>query len=270
MRDQLIKSVYETYQRFISGILDSVHIMTTDYNTSLPHVSSTMQSIEDAVLGLGLSIVAILFMVEIITTMSGKLDGARWEDVVKIIFKAVIARSILFWAPTFLGAIYYKIGTVISVIGDFDTASTSAILDAIHDSIDASFPSGSGIIASIKQLATWATYLPNFVLMFISYIITIAISYGRTIEILILTSLAPIPLSFIPFSQTSDVPKRYLLNYSAVVLQGLALIVCFKIYLGLLAGGSSGDVMYMTTMTVVLLLCIGKSSTWAKTLVGMV
>lgn len=267
MRDTLVKSVQNVYTTFIDGVLSCVDILTKDVATAFPFLTATMTNVETLIKSLGLCLLSVFFMFELVTMLQ-KLDGARYEDAIKILFKLAIARIILDWTPDFLGGLYWKISTITDSIASVDASSTTELINAIKTEIDTAFPKGSGIVKTISQLGVYVTFLPNFILMFISYVAVYAMAYGRMIEIVILTYLSAIPMSFIPFSKTEDIPKRYLLNYGAVCLQGLVMIVCFKVYLGMLVTGN-GDVMHMTVMTVVLLLSVAKSSGWAKAVVGI-
>ena len=73
-------------------------------------------------------------------------------------------------------------------------------------------------------------------------IVIFVITYGRMLEIYLLTSLAPIPVATLSNREKSSTGQNYIKSLFAVAFQGLLILVCVAIYAALIQGiAVSGD-----------------------------
>lgn len=76
-------------------------------------------------------------------------------------------------------------------------------------------------------------YLMSFVIQLTLWILSIVIFvivYGRMIEVYLMTSLAPIPLSTFGNREQSQTGQNYLRSLFALGFQGFLIIICVGIY----------------------------------------
>ena len=80
------------------------------------------------------------------------------------------------------------------------------------------------------------------VAMPIMSIVIFVITYGRMLEVYLLTSLAPIPVATLSNRELGSTGQNYLRSLFAVGFQGLLILVCVAIYAVLIQGiATSGD-----------------------------
>ena len=272
MRDMLIKQIVDIYITFYQNVNEAVALLTQGLRDNAS-VSATINQVTTVTSGIALSVISLLFLVDLIQNTLLKADELRWEDVLKVLLKLLIAKSICSYMPSFLEAIYLKISSAITTIGVTMNAGNVEVIK-ITQLINDAMPTGTGIKDCIAQIAFYVScQLPNLI-MGIGSIIIKVMAYGRLIELYILLAISPIPCGFIPWKGTSDIPKRFVLNFVAVSLQGLVIVVCCKIYNALVTGitysGSSTTVILnMTIMACVLIFTVVVSGKWAKQLVGI-
>ncbi len=104
-------------------------------------------------------------------------------------------------------------------------------------------------------------------------IVIFVITYGRMLEIYMLTSLAPIPVTTLSNRELGSTGQNYLKSLFAVGFQGLLLLVCVAIYAVLVQGiAASGDLIgaiWSTTgYTVLLCFMLFKTGSISKSIFG--
>jgi len=104
-------------------------------------------------------------------------------------------------------------------------------------------------------------------------IVIFVITYGRMLEIYMLTSLAPIPVATLSNRELGSTGQNYLKSLFAVGFQGLLLLVCVAIYAVLVQGiAASGDpigaIWSTTGYTVLLCFMLFKTGSISKSIFG--
>ena len=104
-------------------------------------------------------------------------------------------------------------------------------------------------------------------------IIVFLISYGRMIEIYLVTSLAPIPLSTMANREWGQMGNNYLRSLAALAFQGFLIMVCVAIYAvmvqGIATGGDPmGAIWQSIGYTVLLAFALFKTGSLAKSVFG--
>jgi len=223
------------------------------------------------------SIIAICFFIEFMK-LSLKMDMFKWEYGVSALAKFAVAKAALDIAPDFVMAIYAR-GTqwIMSVN---ETMAFGLVGDA-HFVLD-----------RIRTDATWLQALAVAVTMSIIFlgvmvigVFVVVMAYARMFEILIYISVAPLPVAFLPL-ENSGVTKRFALNFAAVVLQGVIMLIIIRLYNTLSTAlfdglrdkliDEDGDMWFqivlllgtMLMSTLTLTVAIMKSSSIAKSILG--
>lgn len=131
---------------------------------------------------------------------------------------------------------------------------------------------GMGIF---EQLLFFYQVYPWTLAMTIFEFIIFFVVYGRMIELLILTAVAPIPIATMVSDGAGDIAKRFFKIYIAVCFQGVIIIMACLLY-GSMAGGLLGkptDAMDMMTKIVLAGIVLSgillKSGSWSKQLAGV-
>lgn len=121
---------------------------------------------------------------------------------------------------------------------------------------------GLWLQSSMIGLTMWALNIVIFVIV-----------YGRMLEIYMLTSLAPIPMSTLANREMGSMGQNYLRSLFAVGFQGLLMLVCVGIYAVLVQGiATSGDpigaIWGCVGYTVLLCFMLFKTGSLAKSVFG--
>ena len=109
-------------------------------------------------------------------------------------------------------------------------------------------------------ICTWALTICNFI-----------ITFGRMIEIYLVTSVAPIPMATMASRESGNIGQNYLRSLFALAFQGFLIIVCVAIYAALVQNIAVGtDISYAiwTCMGYTVLLCftLFKTGSMAKSI----
>jgi len=119
-------------------------------------------------------------------------------------------------------------------------------------------------------------YLESLVLRFVMKAVSICvflIIYGRMIEIYLVISVAPIPLSTMVNREWGGVGNNYLKSLFALAFQGFIIMICVAIYAVLLQGlsGSTnihGSILEAVAYTILLCFILFKSGSMVKSAFG--
>lgn len=104
-------------------------------------------------------------------------------------------------------------------------------------------------------------------------IVIFVIVYGRMLEIYMLTSLAPIPMSTLANREMGSMCQNYLRSLFAVGFQGLLMLVCVGIYAALvqniaISGDPIGAIRGCVGYTVLLCFMLFKMGSLAKSVLN--
>lgn len=117
-------------------------------------------------------------------------------------------------------------------------------------------------------------YLQSFIVqitMSILSVLIFVIVYGRMIEIYLMTSLAPIPLSTFGNKEQSQTGQNYLRSLFALGFQGFLIMICVGIYAVLVGSMIVADNLHsaifsLAAYTVILCFSLFKTGTLAKSI----
>lgn len=220
----------------LTGVFDSVNsrvgeiaadVGMTPANFS-PGIFSMIRNVSETVIlpiaGLILTFIACYELIQLIIEHNNLANFETWI-IFKWIFKTFVAVTLISNCFNIVMAVFDVCQTVISRSGGIIGAST-AVSDSAIAAMEATLETyGVGTLLGI--------YLMSFVIQLTLWILSIVIFvivYGRMIEIYLMTSLAPIPLSTFGSREQSQTGQNYLRSLFALGFQGFLIIICVGIY----------------------------------------
>ena len=220
----------------LTGVFDSVNSRVGEIATDVgmtpasfsPGIFSMIRSVSETVIipiaGLILTFIACYELIQLIIEHNNLSNFETWI-IFKWIFKTFVAVTLISNCFNIVMAVFDVCQSVISQSGGIIGASTSV--------------SDEAIVAMEATLSTYGVgtllgiYLMSFVIQLTLWILSIVIFvivYGRMIEIYLMTSLAPIPLSTFGSREQSQTGQNYLRSLFALGFQGFLIIICVGIY----------------------------------------
>ncbi len=220
----------------LTGVFDSVNsrvgeiaadVGMTPANFS-PGIFSMIRNVSETVIlpiaGLILTFIACYELIQLIIEHNNLANFETWI-IFKWIFKTFVAVTLISNCFNIVMAVFDVCQNVISRSGGIIGAST-AVSDSAIAAMEATLETyGVGTLLGI--------YLMSFVIQLTLWILSIVIFvivYGRMIEIYLMTSLAPIPLSTFGSREQSQTGQNYLRSLFALGFQGFLIIICVGIY----------------------------------------
>lgn len=220
----------------LTGVFDSVNSRVGEIATDVgmtpasfsPGIFSMIRSVSETVIipiaGLILTFIACYELIQLIIEHNNLSNFETWI-IFKWIFKTFVAVTLISNCFNIVMAVFDVCQSVISQSGGIIGASTSVSDEAIA-AMEATLETyGVGTLLGI--------YLMSFVIQLTLWILSIVIFvivYGRMIEIYLMTSLAPIPLSTFGNREQSQTGQNYLRSLFALGFQGFLIIICVGIY----------------------------------------
>ncbi len=220
----------------LTGVFDSVNSRVGEIATDVgmtpasfsPGIFSMIRSVSETVIipiaGLILTFIACYELIQLIIEHNNLANFETWI-IFKWIFKTFVAVTLISNCFNIVMAVFDVCQSVISQSGGIIGASTSVSDEAIA-AMEATLETyGVGTLLGI--------YLMSFVIQLTLWILSIVIFvivYGRMIEIYLMTSLAPIPLSTFGSREQSQTGQNYLRSLFALGFQGFLIIICVGIY----------------------------------------
>ena len=220
----------------LTGVFDSVNSRVGEIATDVgmtpasfsPGIFSMIRSVSETVIipiaGLILTFIACYELIQLIIEHNNLANFETWI-IFKWIFKTFVAVTLISNCFNIVMAVFDVCQNVISRSGGIIGASTS-VSDSAIAAMEATLETyGVGTLLGI--------YLMSFVIQLTLWILSIVIFvivYGRMIEIYLMTSLAPIPLSTFGNREQSQTGQNYLRSLFALGFQGFLIIICVGIY----------------------------------------
>ena len=263
----------------LDGLFDNVNARVGEIATQVgttpanwnAGVFSLIQQLSETVIlpiaGLILTFVATYELIQLIIEKNNLHDLDYWI-IFKWMFKTAAAILILSNTFNIVMAVFDVAQSVISRSAGLIQGSTAIqpdMMTALESSLeDMELGSllGLWLQSSVIGLTMWALNIIIFVIM-----------YGRMLEIYMLTSLAPIPMSTLVNREVGSMGQNYIKSLFAVGFQGLLILICVAIYAVLIQGiSTSGDpigaIWGCVGYTVLLCFMLFKTGSIAKSIFG--
>lgn len=275
LREMLVSGIMGN----LSGMFDSVNeqvgeiatqVGTTPANFS-PGVFTMIQTISESVIvpvaGIILTFIACYELIQLIIDHNNLSNFETWIFF-KWIFKTFVAVTLITNCFNIVMAVFDVAQSVINSSAGIISSTTA---------VDA-----STLEAMEEELLTWdlgpllGLYLQTFVVqitMLALSVVIFVIVYGRMIEIYLVTSLAPIPMSTFGNREQSQMGQNYLRSLFALGFQGFLIIICVGIYAVLVQSIAFtddivGSIWGVLGYTVLLVFTLFKTGSIAKSVLG--
>ena len=263
----------------LDGLFDNVNARVGEIATQVgttpanwnAGVFSLIQQLSETVIlpiaGLILTFVATYELIQLIIEKNNLHDLDYWIFF-KWMFKTAAAILILSNTFNIVMAVFDVAQSVISRSAGLIQGSTAiqpdmmTSLEATLEDMELGSLLGLWLQSSVIGLTMWALNIIIFVIM-----------YGRMLEIYMLTSLAPIPMSTLVNREVGSMGQNYIKSLFAVGFQGLLILICVAIYAVLIQGiSTSGDpigaIWGCVGYTVLLCFMLFKTGSIAKSIFG--
>lgn len=220
----------------LSGMFDSVNQQVGEIAVEVgmtpdafsPGVFSMIRNVSESVIipiaGLILTFIACYELIQMIIDHNNLANFETWIFF-KWIFKTFVAVMLITNTFNITMAVFDVAQHVIESSGAIisgDTAIDLGTLDALEETL-----------MEMELGPLLGLFLQSFIVqitMSILSIIIFIIVYGRMIEIYLMTSLAPIPLSTFGNREQSQIGQNYLRSLFALGFQGFLIMICVGIY----------------------------------------
>jgi hypothetical protein len=273
LKEMLVSGVMDN----LSGMFDSVNqqvgdiavqVGTTPANFS-PGVFAMIRNVSETVIipiaGLILTFIACYELIQMIIDHNNLANFETWIFF-KWIFKTFAAVMLITNTFNITMAIFDVAQHVINASGSLisgDTAIDASTLEALEETL-----------MEMDLGPLLGLYLQSFIVqitMSILSVLIFVIVYGRMIEIYLMTSLAPIPLSTFGNKEQSQTGQNYLRSLFALGFQGFLIMICVGIYAVLINEMALSDDVIMAIWgimgyTVLLCFTLFKTGTLAKSI----
>lgn len=181
---------------------------------------------ENAVKPAATTIVSIVMVLELVR-VALKVEGdnkLQLQLIAKVLIKTAFIVAILQNATTILGAIGevgdYLIKKIIEMAPGGTT--TSSLPENIRQAAEDMNP--------LAQIGLMAILLIPWLIAMVASLALRLVVLIRFAELYVLTTMAPLSMSFLSYEETKHIGIGYLKRYGTVVLHGVAIVICIAIY----------------------------------------
>ena len=238
-------------------------------------------SICDALRYIGTALLVLFFGINVLRNVTNTHELRRPETVFRLIFKFIIAKTLVLRAPELLMA-FAKIGVGIV------KAITSQYNMIKHHYTMESFIPNYNIVETNVMAAKWYEDVPIGIIAVIGFVIIVVLSittiitvYGKFFKMYVWAALAPIPLSSLAGDGTASVGWQFIKGFIGILLESAVIalaIVFFSVlspdikFVMLAKGSVSSFAVAVVTIIFRMLLMVGiikTSSNIVKEMTGL-
>ncbi|MDO5585445.1 MAG: CD0415/CD1112 family protein [Dialister sp.] len=243
IKEILVSGIMEN----LTGLFDSVNSRVGEIATDVgmtpanfsPGIYTMIRNISESVIipiaGVILTFIACYELIQLIIEHNNLSNFETWIFF-KWIFKTFVAVTLITNCFNIVMAVFDVAQQVINASGGLISGSTAvdaSTLETLEAELlewDIGPLVGLYLQTLIVQVTMWALSIVIFVIV-----------YGRMIEIYLMTSLAPIPMSTFGNREQSQVGQNYLRSLFALGLQGFLIMICVGIYAVLIQSVAFSD-----------------------------
>lgn len=265
-KDDLINLVKQYFNGMNSAIAKALGMLTQSPDEFSHTMAATVHDIFSILLATGYVLLVLFFMID----LSGKtvmLETGNYEVIVKLLLRFLLAKVIVENCESIMQSIFAAFNQVASRIGN---QGGSPLGDSAEQAILTQIDGLHGGVFGINYVIYYITNMPNFLVIWVVSLITGVIVIGRMFEVMIYSAVAPLPLSTLAGESTTDSAKKFIQNYIAISLQGVIIVIAYKLFGGMMTDLYSGamDITVYLMLVITFSLTIIKSGTWSKQIVG--
>ena len=262
-----LTGLFDNVNRQVAGIADNVGTTPQAWNGG---VFGMIRSLSDNVIlpiaGVILALVATLELIQMIVDRNNMHDMDTFM-LAKWVFKTACAVVIVTNTWNIVMAVFDVAQSVVSRASGLVIADTDIRIDSVIVGLEAK-------LAEMELGALFGLWVQSMFVGFTMWALAICIfiiTYGRMIEIYLVTSVAPIPMATMANREWGQMGQNYLRSLFALGFQAFLIIICVAIYAILVRGiavESDVSAAIWTCMGYTVLLCftLFKTSSLARSI----
>ena len=262
-----LTGLFDNVNRQVAGIADNVGATPQAWNGG---VFGMIRSLSDNVIlpiaGVILALVATLELIQMIVDRNNMHDMDTFM-LAKWVFKTACAVVIVTNTWNIVMAVFDVAQSVVSRASGLVIADTDIRIDSVIVGLEAK-------LAEMELGALFGLWVQSMFVGFTMWALAICIfiiTYGRMIEIYLVTSVAPIPMATMANREWGQMGQNYLRSLFALGFQAFLIIICVAIYAILVRGiavESDVSAAIWTCMGYTVLLCftLFKTSSLARSI----
>lgn len=262
-----LTGLFDNVNRQVAGIADNVGATPQAWNGG---VFGMIRSLSDNVIlpiaGVILALVATLELIQMIVDRNNMHDMDTFM-LAKWVFKTACAVVIVTNTWNIVMAVFDVAQSVVSRASGLVIADTDIRIDSVIVGLEAK-------LAEMELGTLFGLWVQSMFVGFTMWALAICIfiiTYGRMIEIYLVTSVAPIPMATMANREWGQMGQNYLRSLFALGFQAFLIIICVAIYAVLVRGiavESDVSTAIWTCMGYTVLLCftLFKTSSLARSI----
>lgn len=262
-----LTGLFDNVNRQVAGIADNVGATPQAWNGG---VFGMIRNLSDNVIlpiaGVILALVATLELIQMIVDRNNMHDIDTFM-LAKWVFKTACAVVIVTNTWNIVMAVFDVAQSVVSRASGLVIADTDIRIDSVIVGLEAK-------LAEMELGALFGLWVQSMFVGFTMWALAICIfiiTYGRMIEIYLVTSVAPIPMATMVNREWGQMGQNYLRSLFALGFQAFLIIICVAIYAILVRGiavESDVSTAIWTCMGYTVLLCftLFKTSSLARSI----
>ena len=262
-----LTGLFDNVNRQVAGIADNVGATPQAWNGG---VFGMIRNLSDNVIlpiaGVILALVATLELIQMIVDPNNMHDMDTFM-LAKWVFKTACAVVIVTNTWNIVMAVFDVAQSVVSRASGLVIADTDIRIDSVIVGLEAK-------LAEMELGALFGLWVQSMFVGFTMWALAICIfiiTYGRMIEIYLVTSVAPIPMATMANREWGQMGQNYLRGLFALGFQAFLIIICVAIYAILVRGiavESDVSTAIWTCMGYTVLLCftLFKTSSLARSI----
>ena len=262
-----LTGLFDNVNRQVAGIADNVGATPQAWNGG---VFGMIRKLSDNVIlpiaGVILALVATLELIQMIVDRNNMHDMDTFM-LAKWVFKTACAVVIVTNTWNIVMAVFDVAQSVVSRASGLVIADTDIRIDSVIVGLEAK-------LAEMELGALFGLWVQSMFVGFTMWALAICIfiiTYGRMIEIYLVTSVAPIPMATMANREWGQMGQNYLRGLFALGFQAFLIIICVAIYAILVRGiavESDVSAAIWTCMGYTVLLCftLFKTSSLARSI----
>lgn len=264
-----LTGLFDNVNRQVAGIADNVGATPQAWNGG---VFGMIRNLSDNVIlpiaGVILALVATLELIQMIVDRNNMHDMDTFM-LAKWVFKTACAVVIVTNTWNIVMAVFDVAQSVVSRASGLVIADTDIRIDSVIVGLEAK-------LAEMELGALFGLWVQSMFVGFTMWALAICIfiiTYGRMIEIYLVTSVAPIPMATMANREWGQMGQNYLRSLFALGFQAFLIIICVAIYAILVRGiavETDVSTAIWTCMGYTVLLCftLFKTGSVARSILG--
>ena len=227
-----LAGLFDNVNRQVAGIADNVGATPQAWNGG---VFGMIRNLSDNVIlpiaGVILALVATLELIQMIVDRNNMHDMDTFM-LAKWVFKTACAVVIVTNTWNIVMAVFDVAQSVVSRASGLVIADTDIRIDSVIVGLEAK-------LAEMELGALFGLWVQSMFVGFTMWALAICIfiiTYGRMIEIYLVTSVAPIPMATMANREWGQMGQNYLRSLFALGFQAFLIIICVAIYAILVRG----------------------------------